>query len=429
MLKVILGAATVLATTAITATAGTIVLPVGPSQQFTTIAAAVNAANGDTNPADYYVISVLPGTYTNDTAIVTRPMTIQNAQPGATVLLNETVDLPNQKGILDTYAALTVDGLTFQGAHISDGLGANGAGIRAEGSSEYTLTVQNSQFISNQTGILTDVNFPLDVVLTNNVFINNGNGNLSSLTHGIYIATGNNSLTAIGNEFCGTIVGHDIKSRAMTNTIQNNTLYDGAPDPNQPLCTAGSTSYALDIPNGGVALVTGNLIIQGTTTQNPAMVAYGEEGLTYPTNSFVFSKNTLQNTLPGGYGILDPNGVPVTGSGNVFDPSITQPVSPPSANQLTGSNAGGGGSSSPDGTILTAPSTGSLTTAAGTWTFSTTQQQPGQYVILLNGNYVSGWGAEMEVNHGGQMYAYNSVYLGGSWWLWTGGSWSQSAAP
>ena len=108
MLKVILGAATVLATTAITATAGTIVLPVGPSQQFTTIAAAVNAANGDTNPADYYVISVLPGTYTNDTAIVTRPMTIQNAQPGATVLLNETVDLPNQKGILDTYA--DVDG-------------------------------------------------------------------------------------------------------------------------------------------------------------------------------------------------------------------------------------------------------------------------------------------------------------------------------
>ena len=428
MLKVILGAATVLATTAITATAGTIVLPVGPSQQFTTIADAINAANGDNNLADYYVISVAPGTYTNDTATVSRPMTIEAAQPGSAVILNETVALPNQKGILISLAQLTVDGLTFQGAYIDASLGANGAGIRAEaGSQAYTLTVRNSQFISNQTGILTDVNFPLDVVLTNNVFINNGNGNLSSLTHGVYIGTGNNSLTAIGNEFCGTIVGHNIKSRAASTTIENNILYDGAADPNQPGCNIGSASYALDIPNGGVAVVSGNTMIQGTATQNPAMVAYGEEGLAWPTNSLAFINNTMQNTLPNATGILDPNGVPVTGSGNVFDPSITEPVSPSSANQLTGSNADGGGS--PDGTILTAPSTGSLTTAAGTWTFNTTQQQPGQYVILLNGNWVSGWGAEIEVAHGGQMYAYNSVYLNGSWWLWTGGGWSQSAAP
>ena len=184
---------------------------------------------------------------------------------------------------------MTIDGLTFQGAHIADALGANGAGIRVESSGGgYTLTVRNSKFISNQEGILTDVNVPFDIVLTNNVFINNGNSNTSSLTHGIYVGTGNNSLTAIGNEFCGTILGHNIKSRAATTTIQNNTLFDGALDPNQPNCSAGSASYALDIPNGGVALVTGNLIVQGTTTQNPAMVAYSEEGLVWPTDSLTF---------------------------------------------------------------------------------------------------------------------------------------------
>ena len=207
------------------------------------------------------------------------------------------------------------------------------------------------------------MNFPLDVVLTNNVFTNNGNGNTSSLTHGVYLGSGNNSLTAIGNEFCGTIVGHNIKSRAVMTIIENNTLYAGAADPNQPGCNVGSASYALDIPNGGVAVVSGNTMIQGTATQNGNMFAYGEEGLTYATNSLAFINNQMQNTLPNAIGIKDPNGVAVVGNGNTFAPSITTQVNPPSANQLTGTSSG---QISPDGTILTAPSTGSLTTTAGT---------------------------------------------------------------
>jgi hypothetical protein len=337
VLRTIFSAAIALGTTALTAMAGTIVLTVGPSQQISTIAAAIDAANKDANPANDYMISVAPGTYTNDTATISRPMTIKAAHPGSAVVLKETVPLPNQKGILISRAALTIDGLTFEGAYIAASLGANGAAIRAEaGSQNYTLTVRNSRFIGNQTALLTDVNFPLDVVLTNNVFMNQGNWYTSSLTHGIYIGSGNHSLTAIGNEFCGTIVGHNIKSRAASTTLENNTLYDGAADPNQPGCNVGSASYALDIPNGGVAVVSGNTIIQGAATQNPSMFAYGEEGLTYPTNSLTFINNKMQNTLMNATGILDPNGVPVVGKGNSFDPSITTRVSPPSANQLSG---------------------------------------------------------------------------------------------
>ncbi len=81
---------------------------------------------------------------------------------------------------------------------------------------------------------------------------------------------------------------------------------------------------------------------------------------------------------------------------------------------------------SPDGTILTAPSSGSLTTAAGIWTFGTTQPQPGQYVIFLNGNYVGGWAGLMEVDNGGQLYVYNSVV--NQWFVWNN-NWLQSAAP
>ena len=154
------------------------------------------------------------------------------------------------------------------------------------------------------------------------------------------------------------------------------------------------------------------------------MFAYGEEGLTYTTNSISFIENTMDNTGAGVTAIYDnPSApIPVVGSGNTFANSISTQVDPPSANQLTGS----GGSISPDGTVLAAPSSGNLTTAAGTWTFSTVQPQPGQYEIFLNGNYVSGWAAEIEVNNGGQLYAYNSDL--NSWYVWNGG-WAQSAAP
>ena len=133
MLKSLLIAAAVTVMPILTAAAGTIVLTVGPRQQFSTIAAAVSAANGDDNSANYYVIAIAPGTYTNDTATVNRPMTIEAAQPGSAVILNETVTLTNLKGILISYAPLTVDGLTFQNASIPANQGANGAGIRAGG--------------------------------------------------------------------------------------------------------------------------------------------------------------------------------------------------------------------------------------------------------------------------------------------------------
>jgi hypothetical protein len=90
------------------------------------------------------------------------------------------------------------------------------------------------------------------------------------------------------------------------------------------------------------------------------------------------------------------------------------------------------GSISPDGTILTAPSSGSLTTAAGVWTFGTAQNEPGQYQVLLNGNANSwpagqGYAAKMEVAHGGTLYHYNSLV--NRWWVWNGGGWVRSAAP
>ena len=104
------------------------------------------------------IIQVAPGTYTNDFSLVTRPMTIEvdPRRAGSPVLLEATVSLPNQKGIILTFASLTVDGLTFLGAMIDNSLGGNGAGIRDQNTAAgATLIVRNSVFTKNQEGILT----------------------------------------------------------------------------------------------------------------------------------------------------------------------------------------------------------------------------------------------------------------------------------
>ena len=41
----------------------------------------------------------------------------------------------------------------------------------------------------------------------------------------------------------------------------------------------GTSSYAIDAPNGGLTYVIGNLIQQGLNTDNSIVVAYGAEGL------------------------------------------------------------------------------------------------------------------------------------------------------
>ena len=63
---------------------------------------------------------------------MSRPMRIMvdPAHAGQQVLLQATVPLPNEKGIILADASLEVNGLTFEGAAIASSLGGNGAGVR-----------------------------------------------------------------------------------------------------------------------------------------------------------------------------------------------------------------------------------------------------------------------------------------------------------
>jgi hypothetical protein len=134
------------------------------------------------------------------------------------------------------------------------------------------------------------------------------------------------SLSVTNSLFCGQLIGHNVKSRAMMTIVSNNQIYDGAAGPSP--CRVGSSSFAIDIANGGLATIAGNHLIQGPASQNYKIIDYGEEGLSYPDNSLVVTDNNFVNTAPSATGIYDPDCIPVQTSGNTFT-AVNTPVDPP----------------------------------------------------------------------------------------------------
>ena len=105
-------------------------------------------------------------------------------------------------------------------------------------------------------------------------------------------------------------------------------LYDGAADFADG-CMAGSTSFAIDLPNGGVVRISGNQIIQGGETGNSILVAYGEEGLRYSNNSVDLSGNSFKSSgVAGAIGVFDPHCIPIRLRSNTFS-GIKTIVDPP----------------------------------------------------------------------------------------------------
>ena len=161
----------------------------------------------------------------------------------------------------------------------------NGAGIRLEGAG---LTVRNCYFHDNENGILTGANPAGDIVVEHSEFAHNGFGDGQS--HNLYIG-GVRSFTLRFSYVHHAIVGHNVKSRALRNTLTYNRIMDEGD---------GRSSYAVDLPNGGLSFVIGNLIQHGPETENSTLVSYGAEGLQHPLNELYFVNNTVVNDRPAG---------------------------------------------------------------------------------------------------------------------------------
>ncbi|MDH3439062.1 MAG: hypothetical protein OEN48_19060, partial [Betaproteobacteria bacterium] len=175
-----------------------------------------------------------------------------------------------------------IESVEFSGAKVPD---QNGAGIRLEGAG---LTVRDCYFHDNENGILSGANKASDIVVEHSEFDHNGFGD--GFTHNLYIG-GVRSFTLRFSFVHHAVVGHNVKSRALKNHIAYNRIMDEKD---------GRSSYVIDLPNGGLALVIGNAIQQGPATENPTIVSYGAEGLQHPLNELYFVNNTVVNDRPTG---------------------------------------------------------------------------------------------------------------------------------
>ena len=154
----------------------------------------------------------------------------------------------------------TIENVELSGCRVAD---ANGAGIRQEGTN---LTVRHAYFHDNENGILSGARAGSTITIEYSEFAHNGAGD--GYSHNLYIGAVDR-LVFRHNWSHGAVVGHLLKSRAAVNIIGYNRLTGEA---------GGSESYEINLPNGGLSYVIGNLIQQPATSQNGAMLDYLSEG-------------------------------------------------------------------------------------------------------------------------------------------------------
>ena len=273
-----------------------VTIEVGPRRLHTTIAQAARAArDGDT-------IEVQAGDYRADVAVWTQRQLVLRAIGGRVRLIADGANAEGKATWVMRGGGIRIEGFDFSGARVA---ARNGAGIRFETG---RLQVVDCSFEDNENGILTANDARSELVIERSVFQRNGAGD--GYSHNLYVGR-IASLSVRDSSFADVRVGHLLKSRAALNEIHGNRLIDG---------DAGSASYELEFPDGGVAHVSGNTIRQGPRTQNAIMVSYGAEGYVWPRNELVMTDNTLIDDRPSGgvYLRVAPGERQVTLQGNLL---------------------------------------------------------------------------------------------------------------
>lgn len=256
----------------LSAAAGAGVLMVGPQGAPLSMEDALRQAqDGD-------VIELLPGEYTGPPVVIeNRRLTIRGV--GKRPLVKGSGKLASAKALwLVRGGEVLIENIEFRGARSNDG---EGSGIRMEGGrlhlrkvalydNEYGLFAPNAEQAELR---IEDCEFGLAPRVV---------GGLHHLLNVARIA----KLTVTGSRFQQGFEGQMIKSRARENIISYNFIHDGQ---------RGGASYEIEIANGGLATLIGNVIGQGADTQNPVLVAYGTEKVGWDRNALVVAHNTFVN--------------------------------------------------------------------------------------------------------------------------------------
>lgn len=240
------------------------------------------------------VIQVMGGqTYSENFSIISHSVTIESVGGLAYLSDPDIEDGGNSRAVLyvapNSNANLTISGLYISGAVDANN---NGAGVLFE-TGNGDLTINDCWFNGNQEGVLvgsatTSTNE--NVTITKSEFSDNGitpGDPGSGYAHNLYVNQAN-SLTISNSYFTDAVGGHEIKSGATVNVIENNRIQDGP---------SGQSSYSIDLEDGGTDTVSGNVIEKGPTALNKYLIAWGDQGTIDPGSSLVIANNTLIDNL------------------------------------------------------------------------------------------------------------------------------------
>lgn len=223
-------------------------LSVGASQQYRTIAAAVAVArDGDT-------VSVASGVYANDFATILTKISLVAAS--GTVTMLDTSVMGSGQGLLTVATDATVNGFVFQGAHSADG---TAAGVVYQAGN---LVLQNSLVVGNQRGLVAGTSAYGTIQVTGSEF--SGNGNNDGVAGNITVGAVK-SLTVTNSYVHDAAGGDEIRSLAAATTVTGSRLQDNG----------AAALYAIDLPNGGTAVVSNNTIEKGARSTQAVAIQFG----------------------------------------------------------------------------------------------------------------------------------------------------------
>ena len=269
------------------------VLQVGPTRQLTHPSQVTGLRSGD-------VVEIDAGVY-NGPAITWSTSNLTLRGVGGRAHMVAPASISNGKAIwVAAGTNIAVENMEFSGAAVPD---LNGSGVRGDGQD---LAICGSYFHDNQEGFLGGGG---RLLIEYSEFARNGNcDDPSGCAHNIYVD--NIARFTLRHSYSHHArVGHTVKSRAQENYILYNRIMDEAD---------GTSSYTIDLPNGGLTYVIGNLLQQGPLTDNPTILTYGEEGLTNTNRNLYVVNNTFVNDRGSGAFVSLVTGVTATLQNNLF---------------------------------------------------------------------------------------------------------------
>ncbi len=307
-----------------------------PSAAYATPCAAIAAAQ----PNDE--VDVSGGPYVDSCEINTPGLTLKGVGGRPKIDLSGTDHPADYKGIYVVQANdVTIENLELTGANIADSEGENAAGLRISGQG---VVVRGCFIHDNQDGILAA---PLvdggTITIEYTELSHNGLGDgcdASGCTHNVYVSKTSSTVrydkTIFQFNWTHDLAsdtpdkGHLLKSRSRETDV----LY------NRITGETGHDSYEVDLPNGGLAIVVGNVIEKGPDADNAILLDYGEEGIDVSSTSLYVVSNTFVNDFSAATFIAVASGGTLIAHDNLFvGPGTLSSSGPLSADNLASSAA------------------------------------------------------------------------------------------